>query len=200
MTVATASLTASIAEFIVNAAPPPRARERAAVAVCDTVGVVLAGASEAGAAHRSRGDHLRKPRQLPHPRHGRARQRERGGVRQRRRRPRARLRRHVLRLDGAPELRARAGGDCGRRTGRRLRPGRARRLHRRVRARMPPRHDDEPAPLPRARLALHVDHRHARRRGGGRADPEAVAGGGGCTRSASPRRSPAGSRKTSARW
>src|SRR6476646_3073096 len=46
MTVATAGLTASIAEFIVNAAPPPRARERAAVAVCDTVGVVLAGASE----------------------------------------------------------------------------------------------------------------------------------------------------------
>jgi 2-methylcitrate dehydratase PrpD len=46
MTVATASLTESIAEFIVNAAPPPRARERAAVAVCDTVGVVLAGASE----------------------------------------------------------------------------------------------------------------------------------------------------------
>ena len=46
MTVATASLTASIAEFIVNAAPPPRARERAAVAVCDTVSVVLAGAAE----------------------------------------------------------------------------------------------------------------------------------------------------------
>ena len=46
MTVATASLTASIAEFIVNAAPPPRARERAAVAVCDTVSVILAGAAE----------------------------------------------------------------------------------------------------------------------------------------------------------
>ncbi len=46
MTVAIANLTASIADFIVNAAPPPRARERAAVAVCDTVGVILAGASE----------------------------------------------------------------------------------------------------------------------------------------------------------
>ena len=46
MPVATASVTASLAEFVTKAAPPPTARERAAVAVCDTVGVALAGASE----------------------------------------------------------------------------------------------------------------------------------------------------------
>ena len=46
MTVATANVTASLAEFVLNASPPARARERAAVAVCDTVGVILAGASE----------------------------------------------------------------------------------------------------------------------------------------------------------
>ena len=49
MTVATAQLTASIAEFVVKAAPPSRARERAAIAVTDTVGVALAGASEPAA-------------------------------------------------------------------------------------------------------------------------------------------------------
>jgi 2-methylcitrate dehydratase PrpD len=46
MPVATASVTASLAEFVTKAAPPASARERAAVAVCDTVGVALAGASE----------------------------------------------------------------------------------------------------------------------------------------------------------
>src|SRR2546425_8119711 len=40
------TLTASIAEFIVSARPPAAARERAAVAACDTVGVILAGAPE----------------------------------------------------------------------------------------------------------------------------------------------------------
>ena len=42
-------LTASIAEFVVKATPPARARERAAAAVCDTIGVALAGASEPAA-------------------------------------------------------------------------------------------------------------------------------------------------------
>jgi 2-methylcitrate dehydratase PrpD len=49
MTVATAHLTASIAEFIATAKPPARARERAAIAICDTIGVALAGASEPAA-------------------------------------------------------------------------------------------------------------------------------------------------------
>ncbi len=49
MTVATANLTASISEFVVRATPPASARERAAIAVCDTVGVALAGASEPAA-------------------------------------------------------------------------------------------------------------------------------------------------------
>src|SRR5438093_7272615 len=39
-------LTRSIAEFIVSSKPPASARERAAVAICDTVGVILAGAPE----------------------------------------------------------------------------------------------------------------------------------------------------------
>ena len=49
MSVATANVTASIAEFVLKAAPPARARERAAIAVCDTIGVALAGASEPAA-------------------------------------------------------------------------------------------------------------------------------------------------------
>ncbi len=49
MTVAAANVTASISEFIVSATPPARARERAAIAVCDTIGVALAGASEPAA-------------------------------------------------------------------------------------------------------------------------------------------------------
>jgi 2-methylcitrate dehydratase PrpD len=49
MTVATAPLTAAIADFIVKASPPARARERAAIAVTDTIGVALAGAPEPAA-------------------------------------------------------------------------------------------------------------------------------------------------------
>jgi 2-methylcitrate dehydratase PrpD len=49
MTVATTTLTATIAEFIVKAAPPSQARERAAIAVTDTIGVALAGAPEPAA-------------------------------------------------------------------------------------------------------------------------------------------------------
>ena len=49
MTVATAQLTASIADFIATATPPARARERAGIAVCDTIGVALAGAAEPAA-------------------------------------------------------------------------------------------------------------------------------------------------------
>ena len=49
MPVATTTLTATIADFIVKAAPPSLARERAAIAVTDTIGVALAGASEPAA-------------------------------------------------------------------------------------------------------------------------------------------------------
>jgi 2-methylcitrate dehydratase PrpD len=49
MSVATANVTASIAEFILKAHPSARARERAAIAVCDTIGVALAGAPEPAA-------------------------------------------------------------------------------------------------------------------------------------------------------
>src|SRR5207249_2674959 len=41
--------TLKIAEFIMAAKPPAAARQRAATALCDTVGVILAGASEAAA-------------------------------------------------------------------------------------------------------------------------------------------------------
>jgi 2-methylcitrate dehydratase PrpD len=49
MTVATRNLTAWMSEFVTSGAPPEGARERAAVAVCDTVGVALAGAHEPAA-------------------------------------------------------------------------------------------------------------------------------------------------------
>src|SRR5256885_303049 len=43
------SATLKIAEFIMTAKPPAAARQRAATALCDTVGVILAGAPEAAA-------------------------------------------------------------------------------------------------------------------------------------------------------
>ncbi len=49
MTVATRSVTAWMSEFVATGIPPTGARERAATAVCDTVGVMLAGAPEAAA-------------------------------------------------------------------------------------------------------------------------------------------------------
>src|SRR6202140_1672929 len=49
MTVATGNLTAWMSEFVAAGAPPGAARERAAVAVCDTIGVALAGAHEPAA-------------------------------------------------------------------------------------------------------------------------------------------------------
>ena len=49
MTVATKSLISLIAEFIVDARPPESARQRAATAVCDTIGVALAGVVEPAA-------------------------------------------------------------------------------------------------------------------------------------------------------
>src|SRR5215831_4400233 len=49
MAVATRSLIPLISEFIVNARPPDSARQRAAAAVCDTIGVALAGAIEPAA-------------------------------------------------------------------------------------------------------------------------------------------------------
>src|SRR5262245_62147756 len=41
--------TLKIAEFITAGKPPAEARQRAAIALCDTVGVILAGAPEAAA-------------------------------------------------------------------------------------------------------------------------------------------------------
>jgi len=49
MPVAIKSLLSALAEFVVDAQPPESARRRAAAAVCDTVGVVLAGAVEPAA-------------------------------------------------------------------------------------------------------------------------------------------------------
>src|ERR1700722_6729250 len=46
MTVATGNLTAWMSGFVTSGTPPEGARERAALAVCDTVGVALAGAQE----------------------------------------------------------------------------------------------------------------------------------------------------------
>ena len=41
-----AAATARLGDFVIDAAPPAGARARAAIAVLDTVGVTLAGASE----------------------------------------------------------------------------------------------------------------------------------------------------------
>jgi 2-methylcitrate dehydratase PrpD len=49
MAVATRRLIASIADFVVDAKPPESARRRAAAALCDTTGVILAGAVEPAA-------------------------------------------------------------------------------------------------------------------------------------------------------
>ena len=49
MSVATKSLTALLADFVVEGTPPDSARRRAGAAVCDTVGVILAGAPEPAA-------------------------------------------------------------------------------------------------------------------------------------------------------
>jgi 2-methylcitrate dehydratase PrpD len=49
MAVATKTPTTRLAEFVAGAAPPAIARERAAAAFCDTVGVILAGVPETAA-------------------------------------------------------------------------------------------------------------------------------------------------------
>src|SRR6476661_4743642 len=49
MPVATKSVISVIADFVVDSRPPDSARQRAAAAVCDTVGVILAGAVEPAA-------------------------------------------------------------------------------------------------------------------------------------------------------
>ena len=100
--------TATLAEFVAGATIGPEARERAAAAFRDTIGVMLAGAGEPAAGWRSRWPR-RKASGVPRPRHrrsGPARARRAG---QRRRRACARLRRHVLRVARASELRAGAG-------------------------------------------------------------------------------------------
>src|SRR5205814_3820899 len=49
MAMSTGSPTLGMAEFVIAGKPPVEARQRAAIAVCDTVGVILAGAPEAAA-------------------------------------------------------------------------------------------------------------------------------------------------------
>jgi 2-methylcitrate dehydratase PrpD len=49
MSVETKGGVAALAEFVVGATPPLAARERAAAAICDTVGVILAGSGEPAA-------------------------------------------------------------------------------------------------------------------------------------------------------
>ena len=49
MKVATRSVAAGLSEFVSAGAPPADARHRAAIAVCDTIGVILAGAPEPAA-------------------------------------------------------------------------------------------------------------------------------------------------------
>ena len=49
MSVTTGTAIGEMSEFIAGGTPPAGARERAAVAVCDTIGVMLAGAPEAAA-------------------------------------------------------------------------------------------------------------------------------------------------------
>jgi 2-methylcitrate dehydratase PrpD len=49
MAVSTGNVTLSMAEFIISGKPPAEARHRAATALCDTVGVILAGAPEIAA-------------------------------------------------------------------------------------------------------------------------------------------------------
>ena len=49
MAVATKSVTAAMSAFVSAGAPPSSARQRAAIAACDTVGVMLAGAPEPAA-------------------------------------------------------------------------------------------------------------------------------------------------------
>ena len=170
MAVGTKTVAASMSEFVTTATPPAAARGRAAQALCDTIGVILAGAAEPAATiARTLVDSgasascqiLGRPERA-----GRGRR----GARQRRRRACARLRRHVLRLAGASELRARS------RRARRRRNSPAHRV-----APCSTRYIvgfeiecrlgvvDEPASLSRARMALHLVHRHAWRRGRGRA-------------------------------
>jgi len=49
MKVRTKGVTLDLAEFIVAGKPTVEARKRAAIALCDTVGVILAGVPEAAA-------------------------------------------------------------------------------------------------------------------------------------------------------
>ena len=83
-------------------------------------------------------------------------------------RPRARLRRHVLRVSGTPQRAARRRGAGRRRNCRRFGPRAPRRLCRWLRDRGAAGTRDEPAALS-ARLALHLHAWHDRRRCRGRA-------------------------------
>src|SRR5262249_25460653 len=49
MTISTRNAVMEMAEFIIAAKPPVEARRRAATALCDTVGVILAGVPETAA-------------------------------------------------------------------------------------------------------------------------------------------------------
>ena len=167
MAVATKRVTAWMSEFVAAGTPPAAARERAATAVCDTVGVILAGAPEAASKiiRATARPTARGPVESSGPP---SRRRRRCGTRERCGRPRARLRRHVLRVTRPSELRAGAGSSGRRGTGPGTGTRRARGVCRRVRDRMPAGRHHESAPLSSARLALHVVDRDDRRGGGSR--------------------------------
>ena len=111
-----ASAAPRLARFVVAADAAADARERAAAAVLDTIGVTLAGVAEPAArivrdasiARRRTAAASSGARPRARPRRRRARQRHR--------RARARLRRHVLRVARASERAARAGGARRRRS------------------------------------------------------------------------------------
>ena len=64
-----AAATARLGDFVSDAAPPPAARARAAIAVLDTVGVTLAGASEPASLIVQRGGDRGRRRRLHRVRH-----------------------------------------------------------------------------------------------------------------------------------
>ena len=106
-----------LAEFVASGGPPTRRRSmQAAAAVRDTVGVMLAGAASLPRASRRRWPLTKAPASAASLGTSIATSAALGGARQRRRGARARLRRHVLRLAGASELRAGSRGSCRRRT------------------------------------------------------------------------------------
>ena len=139
---------ATIADFVASGKVGADARGRAATAFKDTIGVMLAGASRASRANRALDGRGGRCRRVPH--RWNIRENESGPcrVRQRRRRTFARLRRHVLRLARASELRAGARRPCRGRAGPCAPTALLDAYVDRLRARVPAGKRDEPAPLP----------------------------------------------------